>query len=239
MAKQSQQHVSAEELAKNIVLVQKEFIVADTQYNIHKELLKAIPDYDPAFQISHNFWNYTFDAHINMVVLRLCKLYDTDDATMALPQLLEVIEQNQNYFNEKAFRERHETNPNLDRLCEFPRSLDVKDLENDKSWCNHENPCVKRLVILRNYVIAHANYKVIKGENKVTEKFPLTRGNIETLITKGLSIVNKYANIFGLPEIQDCKTSKSYPKDFIPTLDHVMNYLRNEFPDEFISKGVD
>src|SRR5271170_859538 len=86
--------VTADELEKQIKTLQNELFVADVQFELQVGLRKAGPDFEKAFRVSPLFWNYTFDAHIGMVVLRLCRIYYADENTLSLPIFLKNIESN-------------------------------------------------------------------------------------------------------------------------------------------------
>ncbi|MGA3283641.1 MAG: hypothetical protein ABSD57_04185 [Verrucomicrobiota bacterium] len=129
--------VTADELLEQIKRLQNEFFVADVQFEMFVGLQKAGPIYKDEFRCSPLFWDYTFQAHINMVVLRLCRIYDTDDKTFSLPNFLKTIEANRELFSKAAFMERNKGNPNLERLAKYPRELSMKGLEDDltpKNW---------------------------------------------------------------------------------------------------------
>jgi len=190
--------VTPAELLKQINMLQKELFAADVQYDLQVGLRKAVSDYEKAFRLSPLFWNYTLDAHFGMVVLRLCRIYDADENTMSLPRFLKTLELNGDLFNESAFRERNHDSPNLERLAAYPRSLDLKQLAEDKKHCSPTNSNVKHLFIWRNNILAHLNYKAaIDNPVQFNKRYPLYFRDINILINDGFLIVNKYAETFG------------------------------------------
>ncbi|MGA2030441.1 MAG: hypothetical protein ABSG87_10260 [Verrucomicrobiota bacterium] len=152
--------VTADELLKQIEKLQNELFTTDVQFELFVGLRKAGPNYKEEFRCSSLFWDYTVQAHITMVILRLCRIYDTDDKTFSLPIFLKTVEANSLLFSKEAFIERNKNSPNLERLAKYPRELNLKGLNEAQKSCSPSNPIVKNLLVLRHHFIAHTNYNL-------------------------------------------------------------------------------
>ena len=222
--------VSPAELLKQIDTLQKELFTTNVQFELFVGLKKSGPGYKDEFNLSPRFWSYTFDAHINMVVLRLCRIYDADEKTMSLPKFLRTVEENSDQFNEKAYRERNKDHPMVGRLATYQRSFDSEQLEKDKIFCSNKNPIVKQLFIWRNNIVAHFNYEEAFGKKmEFHKRYPLLFRDIEELIKSGLKIVNYYGHLFGEADMPE-SNSTNYPvNDFQIILDLLWAHCERNF----------
>ena len=178
--------------------LQNELFATDVQFELYVGLRKAAPNYKRVFRNSPLFWDYTVNAHITMVVLRLCRLYDTDDKTLSLPIFLKTIETNANLFSKESFIERNKQASNLEWLLEYPRELDLKTLKGAQKHCSSENLAVRNLLLMRNHFVAHTNHNLaFDGAAAFQQKYPLPFRDIKKLIEDGFQIVNQFGGTFG------------------------------------------
>jgi hypothetical protein len=190
--------VTADELLKQFDKLKNELFIADVQFELFVGLRKAGPNHKEEFRCSPLFWDYTVQAHITMVILRLCRIYDTDDKTFSLPIFLKTIEANSHLFSKEAFIERNKNSSNLEWMLKYPRELNLKGLKEAQKRCDPSNPIVKNLLVLRHHFIAHTNYKLaFSGAEIFQQKYPLPFRDIKKLIRDGINIVNAYGSTFG------------------------------------------
>lgn len=124
---------TADEIFGQIKRLQNELFETDVQFELYAGLRKSAPDYVDEFKLSRLFWDYTLTAHINMVVLRLCRIYDTHDQAFSLPIFLKTVESNSHLFDKEAYLERNKDNPNLEWLAQYPRGINLEDLKENST----------------------------------------------------------------------------------------------------------
>ena len=205
--------VTAEQLLKQIDKLRDELFVTDVQFHLYEGLRKAAPNYKEEIRSTPLFWDYTIRAHIDMVVLRLCRLYDSDSNTISLPNFVLTIEANCELFSKAAFIERNKNSANLEWALEYNRDLNPKFIEEAKNICSSKNSLVKNLLIMRNHFVAHLNHDLTFGDAELFQKkFPLHFKDIEELIRNGFDLLNSVSSIFG-GSFFDGTKGTNYPFD--------------------------
>ncbi len=205
--------VTPKQLLEQIEKLRNELFVTDVQFQLFVELKKAAPNYKEEIRATPLFWDYTMRAHIDMVVLRLCRLYDPDSNTISLPNFVLTIEANCELFSKTAFIERNKNNANLEWALEYNRDLSPKFIEEAKNICTSKNQLVKNLLIARNHFVAHLNHDLTFGDAELFQKrFPLHFKDIEELIRNGFDLLNNVSSIFGGSDFDGTKGT-NYPFD--------------------------
>lgn len=205
--------VTAEQLLKQIDKLRDELFAVDVQFQLYVSLRKAAPNYVEEIRLTPLFWDYTIRAHIDMVVLRLCRLYDLDSKTISLPNFILTVEANRNLFSKAAFIERNQNRGNLDWALEYNRDLSPKFVEDADKICSSKNPLVKNLLIMRNHFVAHLNHDLTFGDAELFQKrFPLHFKDIEELIRNGFDFLNNVSSVFG-GSVFDGTKGTNYPFD--------------------------
>lgn len=174
-----------------------ELLDAKFHFTMHQNLQAATPDYWMVFNQSNTFWTLTKTAHMDAVVMRLCKAYDRYDAkpTLNLRSLLETIKDNLHLFDEPNFRERLKDNPFVDSLAQESRKPDPVQLQKDFDYVNG-NHLVKRLSEWRHNVYSHLSLDAVLNPSKLHTASPLLFTEIETLLDNGLTILDRYSGLF-------------------------------------------
>ena len=190
--------VTSKQLLEQIEKLRNELFVTEVQFQLFVELKKAAPNYKEEIRATPLFWDYTMRAHIDMVVLRLCRLYDPNGETISLPNFVLTIEASRELFSKAAFIERNKDSANLEWALKYNRDLSSKFLEEAKKNCGSKNPLVKNLLIMRNHFVAHLNHKLTFGDAELFQKrFPLHFKDIEELIRNGFNLLDDVSSIFG------------------------------------------
>ena len=205
--------VTPKQLLEQIEKLRNELFVTDVQFQLFVELKKAAPNYKEEIRATPLFWDYTMRAHIDMVVLRLCRLYDSDNKTISLPNFVLTVEANRELFSKAAFIERNKNSPSLEWAVKYNRDLSPKFLEESKKIWSSRNPLVKNLLIMRNHFVAHLNHELTFGDAELFQKkFPLHFKDIEKLIKDGFSLLNDVSSVFGGSHFSGLEGS-NYPFD--------------------------
>lgn len=224
--------VTAGELENQIRRLQDDLFDSDVQFELFVGLRKAAPSYKEELQCSGLFWQYTIEAHITIVILRLCRIYDTDEKTFSLPAFLKTIEMNGHLFTKEAFIERKKDSPHLESLLEWPRELDFERLKEAQFRCSPNNPIVKNLLLVRHHFVAHTNHKLaFRGAEAFQRKFPLPFKDIKGLIQNGFETVNVYASLFGAAHMPGVNETNYPVDDFQFVLDAMKDRFQKLYAD--------
>jgi hypothetical protein len=166
---------------------------------LFKDLLAARPEYSREFNLSRTFWSLTLRAHLDAVILRLCKAYDQyrrGKPSLNLCNLLDTIEANLHLFDEPNFRERLKDNPFVDSLAATPRRPHAAELQQDRESVSNSNPLVKKLTIWRNNFYGHRSSYHALDSDSLERQWPLSVTDIEQLLANGVTVVNRYSILF-------------------------------------------
>lgn len=205
--------VSPKHLLEQIDKLRNELFVTDVQFQLFVGLRKAAPNYKEEIRATPLFWDYTMRAHIDMVVLRLCRLYDPDSKTISLPNFVLTVEANRELFSKAAFIERNKDNPGFEWLVKYNRDLSPQFIEEARKNCSSKNPLVKNLLIMRSHFVAHLNHELTFGDAELFQKkFPLHFKDIEKLIKDGFDLLNDISSVFGGSYFSGLEGS-NYPVD--------------------------
>lgn len=188
----------AKEFHRLLNALASELVDARIHLKFHQDLSAAVPEYATEFNQCITFWNLTFSAQIDAVLLRLCKAYDQygDKPTLHLSSLLETISSNMHLFDEPNFRERLKNNAFVDSLAAVPRKPDAAQLQKDIASVSKGNHLVKKLIAWRNNFYSHFSSDRVLNAGEFERNNPLSMMEIETLSSNGLEIINRYSELF-------------------------------------------
>ena len=177
-----------------------QLFTANLHFQIGTGLRKSWREYYQELVQAHVFWQYTIHAHDTMAVLGLCRVYDNtkagDRRCLTLRRIIETVKTNPSVFEQAEFRRRLEQNPHVDYLSQQLPKLDADQIEADIKFC-HDDGTIKELFMLRNKLIAHADYEYSIGEEKgYSKSHPLPYQDIQRLIDRGFETVNRYSGIY-------------------------------------------
>jgi hypothetical protein len=69
-------------------------------------------------------------------------------------------------------------------------------LKEDIKYVSNDNELVRKLTIWRNNIYAHRQPKNVIKKELIDKKYPLTYKDIEELLAKGITILNRYSSTF-------------------------------------------
>jgi hypothetical protein len=188
--------ITADDLSKQIKVLQNQLFNAKAHFEIYMGLGQAWGKHIREIQNSPIFWQFTMRAHIDTAFLYLCRAYDSDERALHLSGFLENIAKNPGLFCEAAFRERHKARHGVDALAQYPRTLNLKQLAQDREFCDRKNPLIANLLRWRNTLVAHFNYEeAVVVQQPLHKRHPLPFDDIKVLIDEGLGIVNRYYSL--------------------------------------------
>lgn len=139
--------------------------VATIHHQLATDLSAAVPEFVRELNEAGAFWSLTMYAHLSEVRARLCRVYDQHPGAIALPSWLSAAGQ----------------------LV----PLDQATLATDQSEVSTTDPVVKKLVKLRNNVVAHTAASPLRRLD-LESAFGLTFQESELLVERAVRIVNNY-----------------------------------------------
>jgi hypothetical protein len=96
----------SEEFGGLLKALADEIVTACIHFRLYSDLNAAVNSYVTELNQSPAFWSYTFRAHLDAVLLRLCRIYEQHDSSLNLRNLLDTIQANIDIFDIEQFRER-------------------------------------------------------------------------------------------------------------------------------------
>jgi len=164
---------------------------------LHRKLVSASKEYATEFSQSPTFWGLTFTAHIDAALVHLCRAYDPyENGVLTLRNFLQTIEANLKLFEEPNFRERLKGNPFVDSLAAELKRPNQAQLNKDIAAVSNSDVLVGKLVTWRHNYVAHRNRNVAVNPQAFAAKYPLLFTEIDELISRGLTIANRYTLLF-------------------------------------------
>jgi hypothetical protein len=188
---------SGEELNKLLDALAKDIVDANIYYKLFAGLTSSISNYSDEINQSNTFWFLTVQAIKEAFLFRLCRIFEQNDRSLNLVNLLDTIKANRHYFEEPQFRERLKDNAFIESLVEGVKIPSIEELQSDIAFASDGNPIVKKLILWRMNVYAHTGAKTALGKFVDSlEKNSIAKEEIEQLLDKCFSISNKYMNLY-------------------------------------------
>lgn len=185
----------AAEFEKLLEAIASDALQAQDYRRLDKELVDARLEYSREFSQTGTFWWMTQRAHAEAVLYRLTRIYDKRQDSLSLQTWLDLVQENAHLFDERNFRQRLKSNPFVASLAEDARKPDLEQLARDRASVDKNEPVVKRLLSYRNTSLAHLDPDTLLGSGTSSDP-PLTWPDIDILIERAISIVNRYSYLF-------------------------------------------
>ena len=163
----------------------EELKAAAMHFDLYRSIKSSIPTHKKGINKSPNFWSLTLNAHLEATRCSLCKIYDqTNNNNLTLNSWLKEFKK---YHCKQEFFEPNE----MDKFYRMP--LNEGEIEQDISSVSLTDPLVNTLYTKhRNNEVAHISNKLVSRGESFWETYPLTVDDIEALILRSKTIVNKY-----------------------------------------------
>jgi HEPN superfamily AbiU2-like protein len=188
---------SAEEFRRLLTALLDDLVDARFHFTLHQNLSKAGEEYAIEIAQSPTFWGLTLSAHMDAVLLRLCRAYDAYEHTaLNLRNLLDTVRANLSIFDEPNFRQRLKGNLFVDSLAAELKSPDHTQLQKDIEVVSDSDPLVRKLVMWRHNYVAHRNSHFTLNPKKFDAQYPLLFAEIDVLLERALEIGNRYSLLF-------------------------------------------
>jgi hypothetical protein len=188
---------SAEEFRRLLTALLDDLVDARFHFTLHHNLAKAGEEYALEIAQSPTFWGLTLSAHMDAVLLRLCRGYDAYEHTaLNLRNLLDTVRANLSIFDEPNFRQRVKGNLFVDSLAAELKPPDHAQLQKDIEAVSDSDPLVRKLVMWRHNYVAHRNSHFTLNPKKFDAQYPLLFAEIDVLLDRALEIGNRYSLLF-------------------------------------------
>jgi hypothetical protein len=187
---------SSDEFKTLLVSLWDDLLFANIHFLIFQEIGRSGVKRIEEINISPVFWRLTIEAHAQMALVRLLRVYDQHKAGLHLLRLLQTVHFNQWLFTPDQFRKRLTGNPSAEEWLTEIGVLDLTQLEKDIHFVSTANPKVENLKQWRDRVTFHKDPRHILTGKPFEQKNPLPYADIEELIKKGFEILNRYSLYF-------------------------------------------
>ena len=173
--------------------------------HFHYTLLRALEDarsqYAGVFSQSPTFWYLTLNAHQDVVLFRLGRIFDQSNGSLSLRNLLRAIKSNLHFFDEPNFRKRLQGNPFVDSLSKDSRKPVESELDHDiglvaKDANNGFDNVAERFIHIRNKYLAHKDAKVLLASTDPETVAELSWDDVEHLLSLAKGLISKYSLLF-------------------------------------------
>src|SRR2546422_8994332 len=88
-----------------------DYVYTESIFRQRVSLYHYLKKHMDVFNSAKTFWNLTFRAHDDAILIRLCRLYDQHPASLSLHRILLTIKDNPDFFDKTNFLERFKDDP--------------------------------------------------------------------------------------------------------------------------------
>jgi hypothetical protein len=188
--------MNSEELSLLFDALAKDIVDAEIYYRLFCDLLEAKQAYPQTFNQAPTFWFLTLTSLNDAWISRLCRVYDQENSSLSLYNLLDIIKAHPHLFLKESFRERLQNNPYVDSLAQDARVPQIEQIEKDIQISSPQDPIVKKLIKWRGNYIAHRGVKPTLNNFQILRDNPLSTEEIKLLLNQSRIIINKYLFFF-------------------------------------------
>jgi len=187
---------TADELNKLLDALAKDIVDANIYYKLFTGLVGSISEFSAEKNQSNTFWSLTLQAIKEAYMIRLCRIFEQNNSSLNLVNLLDTIQSNRHFFEEAHFRERLKGNAFIESLAENVTIPSIDELQSDIEFVSDRNPIVQKLTKWRMNVYAHTGAKIALGKLDSLKVNSITEDEIEQLINQCFIISNKYMSLY-------------------------------------------
>ena len=173
----------------------EDVVTASIHWKLCKDLWASVNEFVRELNQSPAFWSLTMNAHREVALFRLGRLFDQQKGALSLTTLVDTIAANLALFDLDRLKERLKDNPFVQSLAEGARRPNTDTLAQDAQCVSESDPLVARLTAIRNRVLAHRDPRVVLGT--VTDPAgALEASDIDALLQRAATVVNRYSSLF-------------------------------------------
>jgi len=184
---------NAENIKTALELLMHDIGYAGIYNKLYLDLEEYRSKYPVAFNESNTFWYLTFESLKESVMLRLCRICDTEKNSISFINLLYALKGCGEYFNKDEFKIRLKDNPFVDSLAEYDCQIDLNIIENQIVEFN-SNKTVKKIILWRNNFVVHKGIKSGINRFQILETEKISFNEIKEFISYTRDTINLYLN---------------------------------------------
>lgn len=132
-------------------------------WRLFQDLQTAVEEYETELNESRAFWQLTFEAHRDASLFRLCRLYDQHNSALNLKNWLLALRDTPQHFDPS-------------KSCPCPTTLEA-----DIASASDSDTTVKKIVLLRNNLLAHRAIKPIVSPGTYSSHCSIPIADVNTL----------------------------------------------------------
>ncbi len=167
---------SEQRLGRLFDAVAQDIVDATHHYRLYCDLVDAVDEFKVEMNQSLAFWRLTLNAHVHSFHSCLFRAYDQHAKALSLHTLLKEVRRQPELFGSSP--------------------PTIADVEQDLDLVTSADPLVKRLVSYRCNLFAHRNTDNVVEELRREERFGLTCDDLDKLLDRAVTILNKYDHAF-------------------------------------------
>ncbi|MGD1018324.1 MAG: hypothetical protein ABSA12_03285 [Verrucomicrobiia bacterium] len=184
------------EFASKLEALIVDYVYTESIFRQRVSLYHYLTKHADEFNTAKTFWNLTFRAHDDAILIRLCRLYDQHPAALSLRRILLTIKDNPDFFDKTKFQERFKDEPYVETATRSVGQPDADQLAKDIEFASANNPLVAKLDKSRGRVVAHRDPRSVPGKVPLPDTDPLTQQEVAELLNNARTILNRYRELF-------------------------------------------
>jgi hypothetical protein len=162
-----------------------------TIWNGLTEAFQPDSEYQKLLEISPGFWTITYNNLLSETLLKTAKVYDEHKGCMGLLKIINICEQNQDFFPTK--HEYYLTDSETSKQVSHKRTVDlIATLQEAKTKYESVQLIRTGLITLRDKHLAHADKQYLLDVHTLYQNTSLKKDDIQKLITVAADILNSF-----------------------------------------------
>lgn len=182
------------EFATFVKTLADDIVTAAIHLRLLCDLNRSVRKYVRELNQSPAFWSLTFRAHSECAMLALCRIYDSNQKSLNIGNLIDVARLNPDWFSTEQFRLRKKDSPYVDSLAETDRMPKKSRIRADLKFCS--GPLVSRLQIWRHQAVAHRSREHALNPAAAIARSPISIKDMQKLTDRAAKMVNYYSQLF-------------------------------------------
>lgn len=182
-----------ENLSKALNILMHDITHANIYNDLLNKLFECRRSKTEIFKQSNTFWYLTFESIKESMMIRLCRVTDTEKKSISIGNLLQAIKGCKSLFSNEQFINENRDNPFIAFLSEYNRDID--DVEIDKEIKTYNsNPTVKKIRKLRNNIIAHKGITEGLRNFEIVQENMLSYDEVLQFLNSAHNMIDKYVH---------------------------------------------
>jgi AbiU2 len=171
-------------------------VTASIHWRLCKDLWASVPEFVGELNQSPAFWTLTFNAHREVALFRLGRLYDQQNGGLAFRAWSTRLPPISTYSTMPSFASDSKIILIVESLARSARRPDDATLAQDAASVSEKSDLlVRRLLSIRNRVLAHRDPRVVLGTVQNPSN-TVDNADIDALLDRAATIIKRYGIMF-------------------------------------------